>query len=172
MDNHSIRELSESDWAEYKAIRLRSLQDSPDSFVSTYERESKFQTEQWKARLRVSPSIHDAVVLAAVVGDTYVGLLSCVIQRPGTRSAHLNQMWVAPEYRGCGIGMALVKKARKWVYKRSIGNLLLSVVTVNAAAISLYQNIGFKPIGETELLRPGSSLESQIMEAKLNENDS
>ena len=172
MSNHSIRELSDSNWLEYKAIRLRSLQDSPDSFGSTYEREALFQTEQWKARLRVSPSIHDAVAFAAIVGESYVGLLSCVIQEPATRSAHLYQMWVAPEYRGDGVGMALVEQVRKWAYKRNIEKLLLSVTTVNSAAMSLYRKIGFEAIGETELLRPGSTLESQIMEAKLSANDS
>jgi ribosomal protein S18 acetylase RimI-like enzyme len=81
-------------------------------------------------------------------------------------------MWVAPEYRGDGVGMALVEQVRKWAYKRNIENLLLSVTTVNSAAMSLYKKIGFETIGQTELLRPGSTLESQIMEAKLNANDS
>ncbi len=172
MGNHSIRKLSESDWLAYRDIRLRSLQDSPDSFGSTYEREVKFHAEQWKARLRVSPSNQDAVVLVAAVGDSFVGLLSCVIQRPADRSAHLYQMWVAPEFREGGIGKALMEQARKWAHKRKIGKFTLSVTTINSAAISLYKNVGFKPTGETELLRPDSSLASQIMEAELSANDS
>lgn len=51
MSSHSVRVLTASDWLEYRAIRLRSPLDSTDSFESTYERESVFQTEQWKARL-------------------------------------------------------------------------------------------------------------------------
>jgi len=55
MSNFEIKSLSECDWREYKTIRLESLQDSPDSFGSTYEREISFSPEQWKSRLRIDP---------------------------------------------------------------------------------------------------------------------
>jgi len=35
MSEFEIRELSEKDWLEYKAVRLESLNDSPSSFGST-----------------------------------------------------------------------------------------------------------------------------------------
>jgi len=172
MSIHSIRGLTDSDWLEYKTIRLRSLQDSPDSFGSTYEREAVFQVEQWQARLKGSASVRDAVTLAAFSGDSCVGLLSCVISDDVTRRAQLYQMWVAPENRRKGVGISLVNHAKQWAYKRNIRTLVLSVTTVNAEAISLYKSNGFVPTGETEPLRQGSSLESQTMEAKLNANDS
>ena len=144
MSKHSIRELSATDWFNYKAIRLMSLQDSPDSFGSTYERE---------------------VLFAAVDKESFVGLLSCVIQAPSTNRANLYQMWVRPELRGNGVGLDLVTRAKQWAYSRHVSNLSLSVTMINSDAINLYSKLGFKAVGETESLRPGSDLKCQIMEA-------
>ena len=167
MTEYFIKELAESDWLQYKALRLRSLQDSPDSFGSIYERESAFQTEQWISRLKVPPSARDSVMFVAVVGGTYVGLVSCVINGSAAQSATLYQMWVAPEYRKDGIGRALLEEACRWAIGQNVRYLSLSVSTTNVAAISLYSSIGFEPKGEVELLRPGSNIESQTMEALL-----
>lgn len=167
MSDFSIRELSESDWLDYKTIRLRSLLESPESFGSTYERESAFQTEQWRARLRVSSATHDAVTLLALVRGSYAGLLSCVIKKSDSRSASLYQMWVAPEHRRGGVAREMVVQAKKWALVRNARNLYLSVSTVNVAAMSLYKKSGFEPTGDVELLREGSSIETQTMEAKL-----
>jgi len=165
MSKHSIRELSATDWFNYKAIRLMSLQDSPDSFGSTYEREVLFKTDQWKSRLNGSSTAHDSVTFAAVYEDTFIGLLSCVIQAPSTNRAKLYQMWVRPEHRGNGVGVDLVTRAKQWAYSRHVSNLSLSVTMINSDAINLYSKLGFKAVGETESLRPGSDLKCQIMEA-------
>lgn len=172
MSEYSIKELSESDWLLYKAIRLNSLKDSPDSFGSTYERESAFQTDQWKSRLKIPPSARDAVMLGAVVGSTYVGLVSCVIKGAAARSATLYQMWVAPEFRKDGIGRALLEGVFKWASRHNVTHVSLSVSTTNIAAISLYNSAGFEPTGVIELLRPGSVIETQTMEVVLDKVDS
>jgi len=171
MSKFEINELLESDWREYMSIRLESLQDSPDSFASTYERESSFSSEQWKSRLRKAPSIHDALAIVAVANQQYIGLLSCVVQTPEAISAELYQMWVSPKYRGLGVGTALVDRARTWAVDRNIEKLLLSVTTTNSDAISLYESIGFSPIGTMEPLRTGSALQSQIMQMMLCADD-
>jgi len=172
MNGLKINVLSESNWREYKSIRLESLQDSPDSFASTYEREAAFTTEQWRSRLRVSASIHDALAIAAVSNQKYIGLLSSVIHSPNTNEAHLYQMWVSPEYRGEGVGTQLVDRVRLWAVDRSIRKLLLTVTTTNIEAISLYQTIGFMPVGVVEQLRSDSDLQSQVMQMELCAADS
>ena len=170
MSNYSIRELTDNDWRNYKAIRLKSLQDSPDSFGSTYEREVLFETDQWKSRLNGSSTAQDSVTFAAVDKESFVGLLSCVIQGPGTHKANFYQMWVAPEHRGHGVGLDLVKRAQQWAFSKNVNSLSLSVTMTNSAAINLYSRLGFKPVGETEMLRPGSNLQCQIMEAVIDVN--
>jgi len=171
MSQYKIIELSTSDWSEYKSIRLNSLQDSPDSFGSTYEIEAAFTMEQWKSRLSVSPVTHDSLALAAVADKSFIGLVSCVIHTSDSKSAHLYQMWVSPNYRGMGVGTALIDRAKKWAASSGVRKLLLSVTTVNAEAFSLYQSIGFHPVGDLEPLREGSSLQSQPMEFEQGESD-
>ncbi len=167
MSNFLIKEMSESDWCEYRSIRLESLRDSPDSFASTYQREASFTDEQWRKRLRVPPDIHSALALAAIENQSFIGLLSCVLTAPETRCAHLYQMWVSPEYRGMGVGRSLVDRAISWAATRATGYIQLSVTTINADAISLYTALGFSPTGHTEPLREGSDLISQTMQMKM-----
>lgn len=83
----------------------------------------------------------------------------------------LLQMWVAPDYRGLGIGMALVDRIKNWAYKKDVENLVLSVTTINTGAIALYKKLGFYRAGDSEQLRVGSKLKSQTMEITLNRAD-
>lgn len=172
MTKFEIKDILESDWREYMSVRLESLLDSPDSFGSTYERESSFSSEQWKSRLQIAPSIHDALAVAAVANQKYIGLLSSVVHSPDASSAHLYQMWVSPKYRGIGVGTALVERVRIWAVDRNIEKLLLSVTTTNLDAMSLYESIGFSPVGIVEPLRKGSVLQSQTLQLKLNAGES
>lgn len=172
MAEFTLKELSESDWREYQTVRLASLQESPDSFASTYKRESGFTEDQWRARLRLSPTIRDAVALAAISDQTYIGLVSCVIHSSSSECGHLYQMWVAPEHRGKGIGTALIRQVIAWASNRDITSLVLSVTTTNDDAVALYQSIGFATTGETEPLRKRSKLHSQTMKMNLDLIDS
>jgi len=167
MSKFDIRKLSERDWLAYKSIRLESLRDSPDSFGSTYDHEASFAPEKWKSRLKTTPTMLDAVVVAAVANKKYIGLLSCVIGTPDTCRARLYQMWVSPEYRGSGVGTALIDRVRSWATARNVEKLVLSVTTTNSEAVSLYQSIGFTPFGSLEPLRAGSDLQSQDMTLNL-----
>lgn len=42
----------EEDWCRIKALRLAALQDAPDAFASTHEREVAQGEGWWRARLR------------------------------------------------------------------------------------------------------------------------
>ena len=157
MSNFEIKRLSECDWREYNSIRLESLQDSPDSFGSTYEQEISFSPKRWQSLLKIDPAFHHALAIAAVENETFIGLLSSVIHARDASNAHLYQMWVSPKYRGSGVGTALIDRVRTWALERNIVELELSVTTTNLDAISLYRSIGFAPTGIFERLREGSN---------------
>lgn len=167
MSSFTIKVLSESDWHEYKLIRLKSLLDSPDSFGSTHKQEVSLTDEKWRSRLSGSLINGSLLTVAAIVEKTYIGLLSGVINESNVSNAHLYQMWVDPQYRGMGVGTALVKNVRTWSSSNRAKKMILSVTTTNEHAISLYQSIGFEPVGALEPLRPNSELQSQVMEMKL-----
>jgi GNAT superfamily N-acetyltransferase len=52
-------------------------------------------------------------------------------------------MMVAADWRGCGVGTALVAAAIEWARARGLHKLTLSVFPQNDAAIALYRKFGF-----------------------------
>lgn len=167
MNKYRIYTLDESDWREYKAIRLESLRDSPDSFGSTYEREIAFTEKQWKSRLRSKKDNVNSILWVAAAEKDLIGLLSMVLNLSNPGRASLYQMWVGPAYRKIGVGTALLNLAMDEATHLSVDSIYLSVTTSNTDAISIYSKKGFAETGSTELLREGSDLESQIMKLSL-----
>jgi len=168
MSQVQLKELLVSNWREYKAIRLQSLRDSPDAFGSTYESAAILTSDQWKSRLNVIPNSPDRLTIVATSEESCVGLVFSVRESTYGSSANLYQMWVDPEFRGAGVGTALIDSVKKWAAEKGIDKLLLDVTTTNTEAMSLYLSAGFKPAGINEPLREGSELCVQPMELDLN----
>ena len=162
-----IKVLDEQDWQAYRSVRLASLQDSPDSFGSTYELERAFSDEKWRSRLSKSSDLSNGAMWAALFDGRFIGLISAVVSREDVDRASVYQMWVSPEYRGEGIGSALIRSVEVWAVELRVKRLELSVTTANTAAVSLYEKMGFVSTGNTEWLRPGSDLLTQPMSLSL-----
>jgi len=161
----TIRPFIPSEWREYRDLRLRALKESPDAFGSTFEKSSLIPDSEWKARLeRVSP--HTDLPMAAMAGDEAVGLAWAKRENPDDDVAHLYQMWVAPEFRGAGIGRGLVDAAVNWARDRGVKAMVLDVTCGNVPAARLYESMGFRPVGTPVPLRPGSDLLEQTMELR------
>ena len=60
---------------------------------------------------------------------------------------HINNVAVAPEYRGRGIGTEIIKKLIDDARKAGIREFTLEVRIANAAAIALYEKFGFRKEG-------------------------
>lgn len=69
---------------------------------------------------------------------------------------HLYQMWVAPSFRNLGAGQMLLDTIIATAANARY--LDLGLLCGDSAARRLCSRAGFKPIGEPELLRPGSDL--------------
>jgi RimJ/RimL family protein N-acetyltransferase len=76
----------------------------------------------------------------AVAGDEIVGLLH--VEATGFGFGELG-MLVARDWRGQGVGSALVEAAIGWARERDLHKLSLSVFAHNEAAIALYRKFGF-----------------------------
>jgi ribosomal protein S18 acetylase RimI-like enzyme len=79
-------------------------------------------------------------VLVAVAGAEIVG--SVHVDRSRHGFGEINIM-VAREWRGRGVGSALLATAIEWARERGLHKLSLSVFAHNAAAIALYRKLGF-----------------------------
>ncbi|MGZ9583658.1 N-acetyltransferase family protein [Paenibacillus marinisediminis] len=56
-------------------------------------------------------------------------------------------MALLPEYRGCGIGTALMQRLIQELKVQGVKELSLSVAPDNLAAVKLYQRFGFQEVG-------------------------
>ena len=135
--------------ANYKAVRLRALKDSPLAFGSTYERESQFTDEEWNARAARLCVGRDMGFLALCDGK-YDGLVLCLLDPDDPLKGQLVSMWVAPERRKLSVGRQLIEAIATWASERGVRTLRLMVTSVNDSAMEFYRRNGFVMTGKTE----------------------
>ena len=85
----------------------------------------------------------DETLVAAADGEV-IGFLHVEVSRFGFGEIG---MLVAREWRGRGVGSALVEAAIDWSRERGLHKLSLSVFPHNEAAIALYRKFGFEEEG-------------------------
>jgi len=143
----TIRRLTEEDAAQYYAVRLRALREHPEAFGSAAElfeqRTLKQVSEQFRSNSPESFCLFGAFVDMQLVGLSAFG---CPVENPKMRHrGGIYQMYVAPEARGCGLGLKLLEAAVD--HARQFGQveeLILGVAVGNDAARDLYLRAGFQ----------------------------
>ena len=97
-----------------------------------------------------------AEVLLARVGEEAVGFAvwfstySTFLARPGL---YLEDVFVRPEWRGSGIGRALVTHLARIAVARRYGRMEWSVLDWNETAIRFYRSLGALPMSEWTVFR-------------------
>lgn len=143
----NIRCLDSSDAGIYQAIRLRSLQESPRAFLTSYEIENERSMEIVKQRLQPE----DGKFTLGCFSDSQelIGTVT-FLRETNPKIAHKGNVYavyVSPEYRGQGVGHALmtelIHRAREIPGLEQI-NLSVSG---SLAAKGLYQSLGFTVFG-------------------------
>jgi putative acetyltransferase len=86
--------------------------------------------------------------LVALHRDRVIGHLN-VSREEGPMTRHVASlgMAVAPEWRGRGVGSALMNEVIRWAKEMGVEKLALSVYPHNEAALALYRKFGFKEEG-------------------------
>ena len=139
------RILHIDDLNDYRNIRLELLKENPTNFGSSVEEESQFDDAMWERRLNNK----NTTSIAAYHDGEIVGI--CVIvKNPRLKMmhiAHLNSMYVKPNYRRNGISKGLLDYSFDFLQGSDVEILHLSVVEHNENAIALYKKVGFKEIG-------------------------
>jgi ribosomal protein S18 acetylase RimI-like enzyme len=146
-----IRRVQESDLDAYRTLRLTSLKVDPLAFGSTWEKEAQYDTARWVDRvLRGSASASEAAWVAEAEGGRLVGMNGAALLEG---SFHVFGMWVDPEYRGRGVGGALLDALLRWTESRDRTTaVVLSVNPTQLTAVRLYLSRGFRPTGVVEPL--------------------
>lgn len=159
----SIALFSPALWELYRDLRLSSLLDSPDAFGGTHALEAARSAEVWQSRLAAAATSSLDLPLLARVGELPAGL--CWAKRDSAHLSFVNlyQMWVAPQFRGAGIGGALLERCVCWARSIGAAEVRLGVTIADSPAHRLYIRHGFLPVGAPEPLREGATLLAQNM---------
>jgi ribosomal protein S18 acetylase RimI-like enzyme len=168
VDKPEIRILTVDHLDAYWKLRLEALKSEPESFGATFEEAINKPISDVAGQLKAT---EDSFILGAFAPNL-VGMVG-LYRRSGLKLRHKGTIWgmyVAPEGRGKGIGRCLVQTLIAHVTSlSSYEHLLLTVVTTNVAAHSLYLSLGFKTYGtETTALKLGNIyLDEDLMALKL-----
>jgi ribosomal protein S18 acetylase RimI-like enzyme len=171
--NVDIRVVSESDAEAFSKLRLRALEEEPESFgAAAHEEYAGMSLADIAKRLQSSD---DSFILGAFAPHL-VGMLGFYRSR-GMKLRHKGNIWgmyVAPESRGNGFGRALMQQA---ILRASrvcdLELLLLSVVISNKTARGLYLSMGFNSYGieRAALKLENKYLDEDLMVLKLNNSN-
>lgn len=151
-----IRVFEAGEWPVYKQLRLSALADSPEAYGSSLAAEAQGTDEQWSSRLAAGVGSERHLPLLAVVDGQPAGLAWGRRDDTDPALAHLHQVWVAPSYRGRGVGQRLLATAIAWAAGLPVDYLDLGVTCGDTPAMRLYARAGFVPHGAPEPLRPGA----------------
>ncbi|WP_306431085.1 GNAT family N-acetyltransferase [Paenibacillus sp. XY044] len=131
----------------YRELRLKSLKENPEAFLTTYEIEEDKPIEKLRGNLIASDN---RFTLGAFINSVLIGTVTFVRESNPkiVHKGNVYAMYVAPEFREKGIGKSLVQeliiKAKKC---DGLEQINLTVISNNNAAKRLYETIGFVTYG-------------------------
>ncbi len=163
-----IRQLTESDVEIYRALRLKSLRESPHAFTNSAEEFSQRTTDsiahQFRAGENFTLGAFEDKPLAGMVG--FYREIALKLRQKG----YIVSMYVLPDYRSQGIARALlvdaITRARRLP---ALKQLLLGVVVTQTAAKRLYESLGFTVYGrEPDAVKIGDEyFDEELMSLEL-----
>ena len=145
----TITRLSLPHAAAYRELMLQAYARHPDAFTASVEERAGLPLSWWEARLAPGAAV-DEMVLGALDGEQLAGVAGLSFEtRPKLRhKALLFGMYVAPPWRGRGLGLRLVQAVLAQARARpGVIQVQLTVSGGNAAAEALYARCGFVRFG-------------------------
>jgi GNAT superfamily N-acetyltransferase len=152
MTEITVRVLDESEWALYREVRLRALEESPGSFTAILAEEVDRDEQFWRDRMT------QAHRLLAERDQVPMGIVSLGPYEPDHSAAEVFGLYVVPDARGTGVSWRLVEAAAALATQRGYVQLYYWVGTDNARAVGFANNFGFRI---TDYRRPSRSSDLQ-----------
>lgn len=157
-----IRELTAADAGSYRELRLYSVEESPAAFGPTPTEVAALPPEVYAERLADEQN-HTFGAFAA--GGQLAGVT--VLRRESReKSRHKDSIfsvYVRPEFRGQGVGRALMEAALARARERGLRQVTLGVNAASEAAVRVYEACGFERYGlERDALKLGEQFYDMI----------
>jgi GNAT superfamily N-acetyltransferase len=143
----AIRGLTSADAAAFQQLRLDGLRRYPSAFAAHYDEESQLDLSDVAAR--IVPTA-DNVVCGAFQEGVLVGIggLKREVLKNLRHKALLWGMYVAPEFRGKGLGGRLLNYVLDEATRmHGVRQVNLWVNTTAPTAVALYRAAGFEEVG-------------------------
>jgi ribosomal protein S18 acetylase RimI-like enzyme len=153
-----VRVLQEHEWAWLRDIRLTALKDSPDAFLSTYERELAYSESDWRSEFS-----RGEWIIELRKGEV-IGLLGAT-KDTGTpeNERYLEYMWVSPLYRNLGVAQNLIKIVLERLAAAGVDTVLLWTLDTNEAARCYYAKRAFIKANKRQALRDDPGRYEELM---------
>ncbi|WP_232699585.1 GNAT family N-acetyltransferase [Brevibacillus daliensis] len=145
----SIRKLAPADAEAYLQLRLLALQESPNSFSTSYEDTIKHPDlrSKFEGRLTHHP---DTINLGAFDGDNLLSVAT-IRRESNSKLRHKGSIvavYTTPARRGEGISRKVITELINQAKQMDgLEQLQLSVTTSNTPAYQLYLSLGFEMYG-------------------------
>ena len=141
------RKLEADEIELHRDLRLRALSDSPDSFGETFSEAAERPATYWEGLTRSVTEPGGHVMFVAFEGDNPIGSAYGLRDHERDHGGRVGGMWVRPESRRIGVGVALLQAILDWARACAFNRLALWAPDQNPAALALYRRAGFR---ETE----------------------
>lgn len=124
-DKIFTRRWSESDWEDFKKIRLEAISQKPEVFGASFDNESSQDDSFWKARLS---DAYKGAVFGLYDEDQLIGLTGIYRHYDCMKddTAMLCMSFIRAEYRGKGLSDLLYKARIDWA--KAQGNIRTLIV--------------------------------------------
>jgi RimJ/RimL family protein N-acetyltransferase len=149
-DQPTIRLLTREDGPLYQKLRLLSLQEQPQVFLSTYDTEEKLHEERFSDHLDWAYHPPHFGYFGLFVKDELVGYIqtSKSFLEKQSHVAFMSNLYLIPQVRGQGLAQYLLDHIFKLLKSSEhIERLYLTCIASNKPAIQLYQKLGFTKCG-------------------------
>jgi ribosomal protein S18 acetylase RimI-like enzyme len=145
LDGVTVREVRESDLAQYRDLRLEALKTAPTAFGSDYQESLALPGSVWLERLRGFVNSHHRALFVAERDGVLVGMAG-VQREAGVKRQHnasIQSVFVRSSARSTGLASTLLAHAMLWAQAMGAERLELRLNTQNSAALRLYTRAGF-----------------------------
>ena len=153
----SVRRIRQGEGELYKKLRLKSLQDSPGAFGSTYKSELTRSPESWTEQADGGSRGQKQAIFIAFMDDQPVGLAALYRLDSAQDVGELMQVWVSPEFRRRGVAVVLTDNIFSWAANNKFRAVTAGIMAGNTEAMTFYQKYGFIPESDIILNCPGDA---------------